>query len=874
MKQRKLSSLPSALDRKDEIISRLRKGRTAIFLDYDGTLAPIVEDPSRAFLPEKTRWLIKKLSDYRTVVIMTGRALEDVRNLVGLEGLTYAGSHGFNIDGPEGAIQRESGEKYLKELDRAERQLGEAVRKYSGVRLERKPFALAVHYRQASVEILPQLEKLVDQIAGSFPSLDKTGGKKIFELRPHTDWNKGEALLYLLEKTDGDSRRDVPVYIGDDTTDEDAFRAISGFGIGVVVGRDDKRTAADYRLQDTEEVASFLEELLRVAEREGSVERWSLTYNGYQPESEKLRESLCALGNGYFVTRAAAPESRAGEYHYPGTYVAGLYNSLESEVSGRTIENESLVNVPNWLPLSFSIEEGEWFSLDSVNIIEYRQKLDMKKGILHRDIYFEDSEKRRTRLSERRFVHMSYRHLATLELSILPENWSGSVRVRSALDGRVENGQVERYQDLNNLHLEQLGAGTVGDRFIWLQVETVQSHIRIALAARTEVFLEGADESPEPVTEREDGYVAQFFELEAEEGKSIRVEKTAAIYNSKNPAISECLPEALEALRHAAGFEELLSRHIISWSHLWERWRIRVQARTSRIQQILNLHIFHLLQTVSPNTIGMDAGVPPRGLHGEAYRGLIMWDELFIFPLLNLRIPDITRALLMYRYNRLPRARWAAREAGQAGAMFPWQSGSNGEEQAQTLHLNPDSGRWIPDNSQLQRHINIAVAYNVWQYYQVTGDRDFLSYYGCELMILISRFWASMVEFDSSTERYEILGVMGPDEFHDSYPDAEQPGIDNNAYTNVMAAWVLRRTLDALDQLTGQRKGMVMESMSVTEQELEEWEHISRRLRVPFHGDGIISQFEGYDRLEEFDWKAYRRKYGDIHRLDRILESE
>ena len=161
-------------------------------------------------------------------------------------------------------------------------------------------------------------------------------------------------------------------------------------------------------------------------------------------------------------------------------------------------------------------------------------------------------------------------------------------------------------------------------------------------------------------------------------------------------------------------------------------------------QLILRLHVFHLLQTVSPNSIDLDVGIPARGLHGEAYRGHIFWDELFIFPFLNFRIPDITKSLLHYRYRRLDQARWNARTSGFNGALYPWQSGSDGREESQTLHLNPQSGRWTPDNSSLQRHVNAAIAYNVWQYYQVTGDWEFLSFYGGEMILEIARLFASL----------------------------------------------------------------------------------------------------------------------------------
>src|SRR5690606_31627367 len=151
-----------------------------------------------------------------------------------------------------------------------------------------------------------------------------------------------------------------------------------------------------------------------------------------------------------------------------------------------------------------------------------------------------------------------------------------------------------------------------------------------------------------------------------------------------------------------------------------------------------------LLQVASPHCADLDAGVGARGLHGEAYRGHVFWDELFIFPLLNMRMPDITRALLMYRYRRLDAARRAARRAGYRGAMYPWQSGSDGREETPVQYFNPRSGRWIPDNTHLQRHVGAAIAYNIWQYFQVTGDVDFLADVGAEMFLEIARFFASI----------------------------------------------------------------------------------------------------------------------------------
>ena len=206
--------------------------------------------------------------------------------------------------------------------------------------------------------------------------------------------------------------------------------------------------------------------------------------------------------------------------------------------------------------------------------------------------------------------------------------------------------------------------------------------------------------------------------------------------------------------------------------------------------------------------------------------------------------------------------------------MFPWQSGSDGREETQRRHLNPRSGRWNLDNSSLQRHINAAIAYNVWQYYQVTGDLGFLAGYGAELIIEIARFWSSSASYNRALDCYEIRGVMGPDEYHDAYPSAPTAGLNNNAYTNVMAVWVFCRALDLLELLPSDRSDELRQRLSLTAEEVERWEDLSRKMRLVFHEDGILSQFEGYEQLEEFDWEGYRSRYGDISRLDRILESE
>ncbi len=591
-----------------------------------------------------------------------------------------------------------------------------------------------------------------------------------------------------------------------------------------------------------------------------------------------MREALCTLGNGYYATRGALELADADGVHYPGTYLAGGYNRLRSEIRGHVVENEDLVNFPNWLPLRFRIEDGDWVRLDRGSLEAYRQELDLHHGVLYRVLRLRDERGRETTLSTRRLVHIRDPHLAAIEWVLRPENWSGRIEVRSALDGRVTNAGVARYRALDGQHLAGHRTRQVDEETVELTVRTNQSGIEVAEAARLRIFADGEPAEAERRIFRDHGQIAQIAALHVRRGSEVRIEKVVALHDSRSQAISEPGLEARSAVARAGGFADLLESHERRWAQLWRRFDVALEGAderwSERASMILRLHMFHLLQTISPHVIERDVGVPARGLHGEAYRGHVFWDELFIFPFLNLRLPEITRALLKYRHRRLPEARAAARAAGYRGAMFPWQSGSNGREETQTLHLNPRSGRWTPDHTRLQRHVGSAIAYNVWQYYQVTGDAEFMAHFGVELLVEIARFWASIATYHPASGRYEIRGVVGPDEYHTAYPGADEPGLANNAYTNVMAVWVLCRALETLAALSPERRRELEEDLGVTERELARWEDISRKMKVAFHDGDIVSQFEGFEKLEELDWEAYRRRYGDIQRLDRILEAE
>ncbi len=602
---------------------------------------------------------------------------------------------------------------------------------------------------------------------------------------------------------------------------------------------------------------------------------WKLSYNRFDSEKESLREALCTLGNGYFGTRGAVCEVGAGKIHYPGTYISGVYNILPTEVSGKTIYNEDFVNCPNWLMIMFKINNGPWLHRGNVKLLAWKAELNMKKGILSRRVRWLDEKNRITLIEERRVVSMALPHCGAISYSITPENYSGKITFRSGIDGSVINAGVERYKQLNSKHLEPLSHGSFGEDGIFLQVKTTQSNIQITEATRSLVYRGDKRLKPKNrVITYGRQKIFQEFSLMVQKGQKLTLEKLVSIYTSRDHGIADDCAIAQESVSSIESFNALAKPHQAKWLALWKRFDISLEGNDF-VKKVLRLHAFHLLQVASTYNEDIDAGMPARGLHGEAYRGHIFWDELYVFPFYNLHAPEITRALLMYRYRRLGAAKEYAQQNGYRGAMYPWQSASVGDEQTQVIHLNPMSGIWGPDYSCLQRHVSVSVAFNVWQYFITTGDRDFLDRYGAEMILEISHFWSSIATYNPKTKRYDIEGVMGPDEFHEKYEGAKKGGYINNAYTNVMAVWVIDRALHIVDNLMGEEeRNALLLKTNISPEELNRWREINQKMTIEMNEEGLIYQFKGYEELKELDWDDYRRRYDNIHRIDRILKAE
>ena len=614
--------------------------------------------------------------------------------------------------------------------------------------------------------------------------------------------------------------------------------------------------------------------LRRTPGRDSRLDGFTLTYDGYEPAEEGLREALTSTGNGSFCTRGAAEWEDANDVHYPGTYAHAGYNRETTIMGGMPVPNEDLVNLPNWLVLKLRIDGEEALRLADVELLSYRHEYDVRNAVVSRTVRFRDRAGRTSALRSRRFVSMAHGHQAAIEWTLTPEDWSGRVEVISALDGRVTNRGVARYRELEGRHLEPVFPRAFRPDVIALMARTRQSRIHLAQAARTRVFSGDETVDAQHTLHQMEDYVQTVLAFDVTEGAAVRVEKMVALYTSHDRAISEPLGNAGKSVGDYPTFGRALADHRSAWDELWEACDLTLPGN-ARVQLLLRLHIAHVLQVCSRHTAELDAGVLARGLNGEAYRGHVFWDELYVFPFLNFRLPRISRHLLLYRVRRLGEARRAARAAGYRGAMYPWQSGSDGQEETQVVHLNPLSGRWERDLSHNQRHVNAAIFYNVWQYYQATGDIEFMLDHGAEMMLEIARFWSALAHYNPERDRYEIHGVMGPDEFHEKYPGAAEGGLRNNAYTNVMVAWICATASAVLGLLPARRAKALRSRIELTDDEVATWAEMSRKMFVPFHGDGIISQFEGYEQLAELDWDAYREKYDDmIQRLDRILRAE
>ncbi|MBI9039293.1 MAG: beta-phosphoglucomutase family hydrolase [Bacteroidales bacterium] len=648
------------------------------------------------------------------------------------------------------------------------------------------------------------------------------------------------------------------------------------FGLVLGIARENnekelKNNGADIVVKDISEIG--FKGIVNWFENGLEKDNWQISYDDYDNKKERSREALLAVGNGYFGTRGVLEESSANKNNYPGTYIAGVYNRLTSKIGDRLIENEDFVNCPNWLPFNFKINDGNWLDINKIEILNINRTLSFKNGLLTREMIIKDKNGNETEIKSQRIASMENPHLATIQYSIKPLNYSGKITVKTGINGNLINDGVDRYKQLNQRHLKSFAEGGEKNN-AFVVVKTTQSDIEIAEAYKIISFLDGKviDKTLyKNVISDAEAYT--LISKEIGNNVSYKIEKIVSIFTSKDEGVVAPLHEAEKLLEKQSSFDKILNESEKKWKELWEEIDIKLEG-DRLAQKLLRLHLYHLMLTVSPHNKNIDAGIPARGLHGEAYRGHIFWDELFILPFYNIHFKEAAKSVLMYRFRRLDEARKYAKENNYEGAMFPWQSGSDGREETQIVHLNPLTGEWGDDYSCLQRHVSLAIAYNIWQYFQATNDKEFIEKYGAEMFFEICRFWAGKAIINETTGRYEIKNVMGPDEFHEKYKNAKQGGLKDNSYTNIMIVWMLNIAFKIIELLDNKNKIALFEKIKLSEEELSKWKNIIKKINLVISDEGIISQYDGYFDLKELDWNDYRKKYDNIYRMDRILKSE
>lgn len=594
--------------------------------------------------------------------------------------------------------------------------------------------------------------------------------------------------------------------------------------------------------------------------------KWQVTYHGYRPGKDEYSvESLLTVGNGFMGLRGTMPEMEISDDHYPATYLASLYNTAASIVADQTIYNEDFVNAPN-LQKIYLIVDDEKIAFEKDQIKKLTRTLHMKTGLFTANAIVTTKSGKDIAIKVKKIANMEHTAQYSIHYAFMPLNFSGTVTVVTEADGDVYNYNVARYRSLTKDHLDITGLHATGKKAL-LVAKTKASEITVT--QYSELFSDTLDLTQLENTQT-DKVIRQKITFSAAKNTWYSLDKTVSVAQRRKE--ESPLEIDLNTIT-LPDFKTSAAQSAIAWQILWDKAAITISGDLMS-QKLLNLHTYHLLCSASPNgNKGLDASITARGLHGEAYRGHIFWDELFILPFYIIHFPKTAREILLYRYRRLKAAKIDAKKAGYKGAMFPWQSGLEGTEQSQELHLNPISGKWKEDHSRLQRHVSLAIAYNIWQYFNNAQDEDFMKQYGLELMLEIAHFWESAAIWDEKLERYSIDHVMGPDEFHESYPNSEKGGLKNNAYTNMMVVWLFEE-IARLQEVLPTDFAATVEKSGISAETLHRMKDIKNKLALEINEDGIIAQFEGYFNLKDLDWDYYQEKYGNVYRMDRILNAE
>ena len=587
---------------------------------------------------------------------------------------------------------------------------------------------------------------------------------------------------------------------------------------------------------------------------------WHIIEEGFHPEQNRISESIFSIGNGHMGQRGNFEENYSGD-SLQGSYMAGVYYPDKTVVgwwkNGYPEYFAKVLNSTNWIGLEIRID-GEILDLNEVEILDFKRDLDMKKGVLKRSYRLRTGSGLEIRGSVSRFTSLDEPEIGVLSYTLECPDKTVDIQVKSYLDGNVRNEDAN-YQELFWTPLKS----SASPRDLYVSMITRKTDFIYSVRCAHKIFMGEKPLDSTPETDEKEGYASHTYGTELSRGSSFRIEKYAACLSSRDYPADSLSSESSRRMDKAleSGYELLFNQHTEAWSRRWELSDLTIRGDVSA-QQGIRFNIFQMIQTYTGKDERLNIG--PKGFTGEKYGGSTYWDtEAYCLPFyLGTADPSIARNLLIYRYKHLERAIENAQKLGfhSGAALYPMVT-MNGEE----CH-----NEWEITFEEIHR--NGAIAYAVWNYINCTGDREYLAQYGLEVLIAIARFWAQRASYSKQKNLYVILGVTGPNEYENN--------VNNNWYTNTIAAWCMdyvREALSIVREEYPEDYKRIIKKTSYTEAETEQFKSLSENMYYPAdEKTGIFLQQDGYLDKEDLsvdDLKSEERPINQNWSWDRILRS-
>lgn len=588
---------------------------------------------------------------------------------------------------------------------------------------------------------------------------------------------------------------------------------------------------------------------------------WQIIEEGFNPHYNKVSESVFSIGNGRMGQRANFEEEYSGET-LQGSYVAGVYYPDKTRVgwwkNGYPEYFAKVLNAPNWINIHISIDNQK-LDLAKCKVDSFKRILDMKIGLLTRSFSATLPDGKQVRVEAKRFCSMADGELGAVRYAIAPLNFSAKAVFSISVDADV----VNKDSNYDEKFWEEVSKqATEGEAIVTAQTKKTKFHVCTGM--RYTIVEEGKPVTGRINLEERDKYAGNVVQVDLHEGKELVITKYAAILSSENHPKEKLAANCKSVLERASrtGFDTLLSDHIEVWNKKWNECDITIEGDIAA-QQGIRFNIFQLTQTYTGEDERLNIG--PKGFTGEKYGGSTYWDtEAYCLPFfLSTAEQNVARNLLVYRYKHLQKAIENAGKLGfkNGAALYPMVT-MNGEE----CH-----NEWEITFEEIHR--NGAIAYAIYDYVRYTGDQDYIASHGLEVLIGISRFWAQRVNWSSEKKRYVMLGVTGPNEYENN--------VNNNWYTNYLAVWTLKYTLECIEQLKAKDKDQYKELTDrlsfdeVTEE--TKWSHIIGNMYFPEDKiGGVFLQQDGFldkELLTVNDLNPSERPINQNWSWDRILRS-